>query len=93
MAVKTTRVTVGHVAAVVIANGNDLDGISGIAHNLTATAVIYVGGPDVDVSTKGFPWDQTTGDLPFDLKSGEMLYGITKAADPDQDVAVLANTQ
>lgn len=90
MAVVAERVTVTDVAAVIFdATGGDSQaGASAVLINVTASAPVYLGGPDV-TSADGVRWDPALGPLSVELGPGEELYAVRDAADANQDVHAL----
>ena len=90
MAVVAHRQDVNANNAVALIDGNDTDGAVGTVQNITGTAIIYLGGPDVD-SVNGYPWDSANGEFAAELKAGEVLYGILANGQPVQTCAIIAN--
>jgi hypothetical protein len=74
MAVLGDRKTVTSAAALLLVDGNDWNGVTGILKNLTASASVYLGGDNTVTDTTGFAWDSTDGPLQLSLAPGEQLY-------------------
>lgn len=91
MAIVPTRATADNPAQVLVENphGSDSGDYRNTHHvlkNVTATAPIFLGGPNVS-DVDGFEWQASDGAFDLDLEPGEQLYGY---ASVEQDVQVLS---
>lgn len=91
MAIVPTRSSSDNPAQVLVENPHGLDSgdyrtTNHVLKNTTATAPIFLGGPNV-TDVDGFEWQASDGAFELTLEPGEQLYGYSSVA---QDVQVLS---
>ncbi|MFL5845274.1 MAG: hypothetical protein ACJ762_11310 [Solirubrobacteraceae bacterium] len=95
MAVKAQNKTVTTAPAILV-TGNDFNGVAAMLRNNTATASVWVGGPDVAAGAtpaNAFEWKAADPPLTVDLIPGEDLWAVLATGGANQTVAVLATRQ